>query len=256
MPDLKDRRRTIRTMVVSTVLPHAAEAIEDSRLFKRAPTTTGRGRRTGYARDDLDDSEESESEESAPASPHQIPSHLLSGTARTRNLRGSAITAHQALSRGNVGGRSATPESHLNHHEPRTSGRRRDYREESDDDAPPKFMIKLKVGRERFRQFMRDQKARAREALQNLTPTTGGAHRRSQSATPGQGTPAPGSMAPPPTTPGLQANRSPRPSNASTPGRDGQPSGAGTNPIHPHAAQIGRVDAKGPPSPEYPIVSL
>ena len=254
MPDLKDRRRTIRTMVVSTVLPYAAEAIEDSRLFKRAPPASGRGRRPGYGNmDDLDDSDESESEESAPNSP-AIPPHLLSGTARTRNMRGAATVAQQAM-RGNLG-RSATPESTLHHHETRTSGRRRDYREESgDDDAPPKLVIKIKIGRERFRQFMRDQKARSRpEALRNLTPTPG-AHRRSQSGTPGHGTPAHGSMAPPSTTQGLHSSRSPRPVNASTPGREGQPHPPSVNQIHPHAAQIGRVDAEGPPSHDHPIVN-
>ena len=253
MPDLKDRRRTIRTMVVSTVLPYAAEAIEDSRLFKRAPPASGRGRRPGYGNiEDLDDSDESASDESAPNSP-AIPPHLLSGTARTRHVRGAATVAQQAM-RGTLG-RSATPESTLHHHETRTSGRRRDYREESDDDAPPKLMIKLKLGRERFRQFMRDQKARSKpEALRNLTPTPG-AHRRSQSGTPGHGTSAHGSMAPPSTTPGLQSTRSPRPGNSSAPGRDGQHPPPTVNQIHPHAAQIGRVDAKGPPSLEHPIVS-
>ena len=254
MPDLKDRRRTIRTMVVSTVLPYAAEAIEDSRLFKRAPPASGRGRRPGYGNmDDLDDSDESESEESAPNSP-AIPPHLLAGTARTRNMRGAATVAQQAL-RGTLG-RSAPPDATLHHHETRTSGRRRDYREESgDDEAPPKLVIKIKIGRERFRQFMRDQKARSRpEALRNLTPTPG-AHRRSQSGTPGHGTPAHGSMAPPSTTQSLHSSRSPRPVNASTPGREGQPHPPSVNQIHPHAAQIGRVDAKGPPSPEHPIVN-
>ena len=254
MPDLKDRRRTIRTMVVSSVLPDAAEMVDDSRLYKRAPNASGKSRRPGFGqRDDLDDSDESESEDSAPNSP-AIPPHLLSGTARTRNMRGAATVAQQAMR--NTLGRSATPESSsLHHHETRTSGRRRDYREESVDDSPPNMLIKLKIGRERYRRWWREHKVKIQNGEPlglHLTPTPG-PHRRSQSITSNQGTPAPGTMGPPPTTPGLPPSRSPRPANTATPQREGQTPG-GVNSLHPHAAQIGRVDAKGPPSHENPIV--
>ena len=256
LPDLKDRRRTVRTMVVSSVLPYAAESVEDSRLFKRAPTTSGRGRRPGFGqKDDLDDSEESESEGSAPNSP-AIPPHLLSGTARTRGMRGAATVA-QAAMRGTLG-RSATPESsNLHHHETRTSGRRfgaKDYREDSVDDSPSKFIITLRVGRERLRQFVRDLKARAKsEHLSSIVSTPG--HRRSKSITPSQGTPSQGTMGPPPTTPGIQPIQQPRTPAGGTPQKDGQAPASGTKPSHPHAAQIGRVDAIGPPSEQNPIVS-
>ena len=252
MPDLKDRRRTIRTMVVSSVLPDAAETKEDSRLLKRAPAASGRGRRPGYGqRDDLDDSEESESEESAPDTP-AIPPHLLSGTARTRNMRGAATVAQQAMR--STLGRSATPESsNLHHHETRTSGRRRDYCEESVDDSPPNMIIKLRIGRERYRRWWREHKAKIQAESLRIHTSTPGPHRRSQSITSNQGTPAPKTMGPPPTTPGLPPNRSPRPANAAAPQPNGQPS-TGVNQIHPHAASIGRVDAVGPPSHENPIV--
>lgn len=256
LPDLKDRRRTVRTMVVSSVLPYAAEALEDSRLFKRAPTTSGRGRRPGFGqKDDLDDSEESESEESAPNSP-VIPPHLLSGTARTRGMRGAATVA-QAAMRGTLG-RSATPEtSNLHHHETRTSGRRfgtRDYQEESVDDSPPSLKITLRIPRERFRQFMRDQRARPKPEHLSSLASTPGTHRRSKSITPSQNTPNAVIMGPPPTTPGLQHAQPPRTPAGGTPQRDGQ-LGPSINPIHPHAAQIGRVDAIGPPSEHNPVVS-
>lgn len=257
LPDLKDRRRTVRTMVVSSVLPYAAETLEDSRLFKRAPTTSGRGRRPGFGhKDDLDDSEDSESEDSAPNSP-AIPPHLLSGTARTRGMRGAATVA-QAAMRSTLG-RSATPESAnlLHHHETRTSGRRsgaRDYREESVDDAPPSLMVKLRIPRERFRQFMRDQKARSKPEYLSSLASTPGPHRRSKSITPSQSTPNPGTMGPPPTTPGMQHSQPLRTPAGSTPQREGQ-HGQSVNSLHPHAAQIGRVDAIGPPSEQNPVVS-
>lgn len=247
LPDLKDRRRTIRTLLVSQILPGAAETMEDSRIFKRTATASGK-RRPGYGhKDGLDDSEESESEESAPDSP-AIPAHLLAGTARTRGMRGAATVA-QAAMRGNLA-RSATPEaSTLHHHETRTSGRRfggRDYREESvDDSLPTSLIVKLKLNRERFRQFLRDQQnTRSKPApLENSS-----SHQRSLSATPGRGTPAPGSMGPP-TTPGSQAQHPPRQHGSPAEHKEG------VNPLHPHAAQIGRVDALGPPSVERPMVS-
>ncbi|KAK3176838.1 hypothetical protein OEA41_008163 [Lepraria neglecta] len=243
LPDLKDRRRTIRTLVVSSVLPGAAESLEDSRIFKRTVTASGK-RRPGYGhKDGLDDSDESESEESAPDSP-AIPAHLFAGTARTRGMRGAATVA-QAAMRGNLA-RSATPEaSILHHHETRTSGRRfggRDYREESVDDSPPTLIVKLKISRERYRQLLRDHKPRSKPA-----PLEHTSHQRSLSATPGRGTPAPGSMGPP-TTPGSQAQHLPR--QHGSPGEHKE----GVNPLHPHAAQIGRVDALGPPSQEHPMV--
>ena len=244
LPDLKDRRRTIRTLLVSRILPGAAETMEDSRIFKRTATASGK-RRPGYGhKDGLDDSEESESEESAPDSP-AIPAHLLAGTARTRGMRGAATVA-QAAMRGNLA-RSATPEaSTLHHHETRTSGRRfggRDYREESvDDSLPTSLIVKLKFNRERYRQFLRDQNTRSKP-----TPLENSSHQRSLSATPGRGTPAPGSMGPP-TTPGSQAQHPPRQHGSPAEHKEG------VNPLHPHAAQIGRVDALGPPSAERPMV--
>ncbi len=256
LPDLKDRRRTIRTLVVSSVLPGAAESIEDSRIFKRTATASGKSRRSGYGhKDGIDDSDESDSEDSAPDSP-AIPAHLLSGTARTRGMRGAA-TAAQAAMRGNLA-RSATPEtSTLHHHETRTSGRRfggRDYREESVDDSTPTLIVKLRIPRERYRQFMRDQKNRAKQAppaaLAPPAPIDHPSHRRSTSGTPGRSTPAPGAMGPP-TTPGMNSQQqqyTPKPQGSPVEHKDG------ANPLHPHAAQIGRVDALGPPSQEHPIV--
>lgn len=262
LPDLKDRRRTIRTLVVSSVLPGAAETIEDSRIFKRtaAPTTTaGRIRRPGQGhKEGLDDSDDSESENSSGDTP-VVSSHQLSGTARTRGMRG-VVTAAQAALRGHAA-RSATPEtSTLHHHETRTSGRRfggsRDYREESVDDSPT-LVVKLRLNRERFKQLLRDQKLRTRpEPLHTTSSTSHPSTRRSQSATPGLGTPAVGAMGPPPSTPGAQHQSIPRtPGSAVQPPREGQPLAAAGQANHPHAAQIGRVDALGPPSQENPIVS-
>lgn len=259
LPDLKDRRRTIRTLVVSSVLPGAAETIEDSRIFKRttAPATTaGRARRPGQGhKEGLEDSDESESENSSGDTP-AVSSHLVSGTARTRGMRG-AVTAAQAALRGHIA-RSATPEtSSLHHHETRTSGRRfggRDYREESMDDSPT-MVIKLRLNRERFKHLLRDQKLRTRpEPLHTTSSTSHPSTRRSQSATPGLGTPAVGVMGPPPSTPSAQHQTIPRTPGSAAQPREGQPPAAG-QPIHPHAAQIGRVDAVGPPSVENPIVS-
>ncbi|KAL9628205.1 MAG: hypothetical protein Q9164_007359, partial [Protoblastenia rupestris] len=189
LPDLKDRRRTIRTSVVSSIIPGAAETLEDSRIFKRIVTASGKAKRPGYShKDGVEDSDESESEDSSPGSP-VIPSHLLSGTARTRGMRGAATVA-QAAMKGALA-RSATPEaSTLHHHETRTSGRRRDYREESVDDTPPSLILKLRISPQRFRQFLREQKSR-------IKPTPDSPQRRSQSATPGHSTPKPGSMGPP-----------------------------------------------------------
>ena len=245
LPDLKDRRRTIRTLVVSSVLPGAAETLDDSMIFKRTAAASGKGRRPGYSqKDGLDDSDESDSEESAPDSP-AIPAHLLAGTARTRGMRGAATVA-QAAMRGALG-RSATPETTiLHHHETRTSGRRfggKDYREESVEDTPPSLIVKLRIHRDRLRQFMRDQKSRSKP-----TPLEQASHQRPSSATPGRGTPAPGSMGPP-TTPGVQQHQQTRQHGSPAEQRDS------VNPLHPHAAQIGRVDAVGPPTPEHPMVS-
>lgn len=255
LPDLKDRRRTIRTLVVSSVLPGAAGTMEDSRIYKRAATASGRGRRPGQGqKDGIDDSDESESDDSVAESP-AVPAHLLAGTARTRGMRGAATVAQQAM-RGTLG-RSATPEpSTLHHHETRTSGRRfggKDYREDSVDESPT-FIIKLRIPRDRFKQYLREQKPKSNHHPSSSQPHL--SHRRSQSGTPGTGTPAAGAMGPPSSTPAPTQQSNAR-TQASSSGhqREGQPSGPIVS-IHPHAAQIGRVDAVGPPSQENPIVSF
>lgn len=254
LPDLKDRQRTVRTLVVSSVLPGAADTLEDSRIFKRSGGTSGRGRRaTTGQRDGAEDSDDSESDDSSPDSP-AIPTHLLSGTARTRGMRGAA-TAAQAAMRANFG-RSATPESSLlHHHETRTSARRiggRDYREESTDDSGT-MIIKLRLPKERFRQYMRERKARPKppEQLGSYMSNPYNTLQRSQSATSGQGTPAPGLMGPPPSTPGSAQQHPPTPGQLN----GGIPHTPGTTPVNNRALQYGRVDALYPPGPGNPPAS-
>ncbi|KAH8653058.1 hypothetical protein BGZ60DRAFT_419478 [Tricladium varicosporioides] len=220
LPDLKDRQRTVRTLVVSSVLPGAAESIEDSRLYKRIGGAAGSRKRPGQA-GDLSDS--SDSEDSSPESPAM--NNLQQGTARTRGMRGAATAAQQRMA--NLG-RSETPEATiLHHHETRTSARRfvpQQTREESVDNST--LIVKLKVGRERLRKFAREQKAGSRPPNIQQTPS----FNRSQSAL---GTPVPGSMGPP-STPNVQNQPL---TTVTTPGAQGQ---------------IGRVDAPPPPGPGQP----
>lgn len=226
LPDLKDRQRTVRTMIVSSVLPGAAETVEESRLYKRIGGPGGRGKRPGQAVGDLSDS--SDEEDSSPESPAM--SNLMSGTARTRGMRGAATAAQQRMA--NIG-RSETPETTiLHHHETRTSARRfgRDAREESMDSG--RLIVKLKVGKERLERWARDQKLGSRSANVASTPTFNRAH----SAI---GTPAPGAMGPP-STPGVQ-NQTLQPSTTPAP-----PQAQGAQ------VQIGRVDAPPPPAQGQP----
>ncbi|CAG7968841.1 unnamed protein product [Penicillium salamii] len=141
LPDLKDRQRTIRTMIVSSVIPNSVGSFEESNVIKR----TGSGRRRGMAgnRGD-DDSDEFDSDDSSVGSP-AIGPNLAQGTARTRGMRGAATAAHAAL-RASLG-QSATPEPVF--HEPRVSARRQQYREESIEESE-RLVVKLKISRDKL----------------------------------------------------------------------------------------------------------
>lgn len=200
LPDLKDRQRTVRTLIVSSVIPGAADTIEESRLYKRVGGPAGR-KRPGARDDDL--SESSDSDEAAPESPAMA---LLSGTARTRGMRGAATAAQQRMA--NIG-RSETPEATiLHHHETRTSARRfgRDAREDSVESST--FIVKLKIGKDKFKKLLRDLRSRDRPSNLATTPSF-------TRATSALGTPAPGSMGPP-STPGVQ-NQTLQPSSTPVP---------------------------------------
>ncbi|TAQ83816.1 hypothetical protein B7494_g7864 [Chlorociboria aeruginascens] len=227
LPDLKDRQRTVRTLVVSSVLPGAAETIEDSRLYKKVGG--GRGKRvTGQGFGELSGS--SDSEESAPESPAM--SQLLSGTARTRGIRGAATAAQQRMA--NLG-RSETPEATiLHHHETRTSARRFGGRDVRDESLEPSLMVKLKMpNKQLFSRWDRDTKTGRPSNLLQLSSST----RPTKSSS----TPAPGSMGPP-STPGTQSQQL-NPAAAST----------STSTAAPHI-QIGRIDAPPPiPGQSTPV---
>ncbi len=192
LPDLKDRQRTIRSLVVSSVIPGAALSTEESRIFRIAKATRKSARGQGQ-RDGFEESDESESDESGPDSP-AIPAHLLQGgTARTRGIRNAALSATVGI-RSNLSGfasvRSATPESVApSHHEGRASARKRDYKEESDDEsAPEKLIVVLKVGKPKLREWMRTQRVKDRAAhvsnVSNAGSPLPGTHSRSVSAAP------------------------------------------------------------------------
>ena len=167
LPDLKDRERTIRTLVVSSVIPAAAESIDTARLFKLS-RSSGRGRRTG--RTDGDDSDESESEESEMESEVPI---LPVQTSRGRIVR-NAATAAQAAMRATIG-RSATPEvAAIQHHEPRSSARKPpvDMRDDSVSDSPS-LIVKLRLPKDVFRQWVQNPRMRLHMPKQASTPQRG-----------------------------------------------------------------------------------
>ena len=173
LPDLKDRQRTIRSLVVSSVIPGGALTMEDSRIFRIAKASRRSGRRTGA--DEFEDSDASESEDSSPDSP-AIPAQYLSqqGTVRTRGLmRNAALTATASI-RSNLNGfmsvRSTTPEAGTPHHDARAAARRRDYKEDSDDDSlPEKLIVKLKIPRDKLRRKLRELRAQDRSTLVSIS---------------------------------------------------------------------------------------
>ncbi|KAI0907501.1 SNF5-domain-containing protein [Ustulina deusta] len=215
LPDLKERQRTIRTLVVSSTLPGAATDVEESRLYKRVAGAPGTGRRRGQGGRDGDLSDSDESDDSSPDSPA---TSALAGTARTRGMRGAASAAQQRMA--NLG-RSETPEATIHHHETRTSRRfgREVTREATEE--PQHFVVTLRVSKEKLRKLLRDPKVKQSTPAGSLTPSQ--SHSRAPSA-------SVSNNMPPPSTP-----------NAATPA---VPTRTPSNGMTP--AQIGRVDAPAP----------
>jgi SWI/SNF-related matrix-associated actin-dependent regulator of chromatin subfamily B member 1 len=223
LPDLKERQRTIRTLVVSSTLPGAAATPEESTLFKRVA-----GVRKGRVRDELSDSDESE--DSSPDSPATT---QLAGTARTRGMRGAATAAVSRMA--NIG-RSETPEATIHHHETRTSRRLgRELTREATEE-PQQMLVTLKVGKERFKKFLRDQNQKLKQSTPSGSQTPSLSHARAPSAS------AQNAM-PPPSTPNA-SNSGTAAAAARIPGSDIPP------------GQIGRQEAPAPTvtTPQPPLV--
>jgi SWI/SNF-related matrix-associated actin-dependent regulator of chromatin subfamily B protein 1 len=206
LPDLKDRQRTVRTLIVSSVLPGAAESLEESHLFK-ATRKAREGRRRG-ADDDSDDSDSDESMVDSPA-----PAQITGGTARTRGMRGAAVSA-QAAMRSAIG-RSATPELTQFQQEtpmPRsTRAQRYEAREESVTE-PTTLIVKLRISSAKLKEWQRNPRAFAKPASTPMMAPT---------SLPARGTPGANSMPPPP-SPAMApsskpAEASPRPASTPTP---------------------------------------
>ncbi|KAH8895025.1 SNF5-like protein [Thozetella sp. PMI_491] len=230
LPDLKEKPRTIRTLIVSTVLPGSAANVDETRLYKRATGAAGRGKRV-LREGELSDSEESE--DSAPDSPALS---QLQGTARTRGMRGAANVAAQRMA--NLG-RSETPEATIHHHETRTSRRfgREATREMTEE--PQQFIVTLKVTPVKLKKLLQDVKAR-----QTRAP--------SDSATPRPPSAVPGSMGPPSTPSTSNQNLPPK---AATPSASTPQAQIGAGPAPPPTAAgkgtPGKPGEPAPPPPEW-----
>ncbi|PVH96388.1 SNF5-domain-containing protein [Periconia macrospinosa] len=236
LPDLKDKLRTVRTLLVSSVLPGTAETLEESRLFK-AVRKAREGRRRGVD----EDSSESDSDESIMDSP--APAQTTGGTARTRGMRGAATAAQAALR--SAAGRSATPEiTSLQQHESRTARQLRyDAREESVATEPSSLIVKLRISPAKFKEWVKDPKAflKAASSTPLMAPTP----------LPARNAPVTSSMPPPP-SPAVPARSTPAP--AASPAEN-SPNPPPTPSPAPQTSQTwkytedGRTDAPWPVPP-------
>lgn len=192
LPDLKERQRTIRTLIVSSTLPGAADNPEESRLYKMS-------KQKKRAIRDGDLSESDDSDDSAPDSPAPT-SFLAQGTARTRGMRGAASAAAQRMA--NLG-RSETPDASgiMHHHETRTSRRFRDETEE-----PQHMYVTVKCNKDKLRRVMRGDYVFAPEPQAPRPPTAS----------------TPSRAMPPPSTPSAST---PQPANTGSGGTAGFPAG-------------------------------
>ncbi|ORY13293.1 hypothetical protein BCR34DRAFT_481381 [Clohesyomyces aquaticus] len=233
LPDLKDRQRTARTLVISSVLPGAAETPEESRMFKTSRSSKRAGGRPGRT-DGGDDSDESESDDSGPDSP--APSQPI-GTARTRGVRMAANAAQAAMR--TAMGRSATPEvSSLHHHETRTSSRRigHEVREESTSE-PTSLIVKLQISPKKFREHLQNPKSLQRTVS---TPVMAPAPSPARNAT---------SMPPPPAMPPRSTPTNGAPSGEASPRLPSTPTPTPQPQQQWHYYADGRADAPYPVPP-------
>lgn len=238
LPDLKDRQRTVRTLIVSSVLPGAAENIEESHIFKITRSKKSSGRPGRVHEDDSDDSDSDDSVMESPA-PSQ-----LHGTARTRGMRGAATVAQAAMR--SALGRSATPELSSLQHEVRASSRslRYEAREESVSE-PTSLIVRLRISPRKLREFLLNPKAFAKPATAPLTAPTLPFARN---------TPAANSMPPPPSP--AMAPR-PKPTVPGPPSVDASSKGPPTPTQTPYKYYPdGRADAPFPLPTATPTVSL
>ncbi|KAI9654582.1 MAG: SWI/SNF chromatin-remodeling complex subunit [Alyxoria varia] len=288
LPDLKDRPQTWRTSVVSSTIPGCAETIESSGLY-RFKRVDKRGRKPWKnVGGDGSDLELSESEESDAESAVRQP---LQGTNRTRGMRGAASAA-QAAMKANFARSQSPPElsATQHHHETRTLPRRLGGREAREDSEPGSLIVRLRLPREKFRQWLRDWKAGKTERTPQSIPTPqqqagfppgypanasslrGGGG--SASSTPRFGG-TPGAMGPPQGTPNMinrqlpphlqhqqqqqmqgQTGRQPSVGGSSTPGdsTQSQQRSSSMNPqqMHRDGSQTALTPARTTPVPNHP----
>lgn len=162
LPDLKDRQRTVRSLIVHSVIPGAVESFETTGILKTR--RGGRSARPGRKGNEDDDSDELEEEESGAESPAPASIVNTGGTARTRGMRGAAVAAQANMQRG-YGGRSATPDSQILSApppEPRASTRKSGLREESGLDDSDQLIVKLKIGKAKLKAWWDEYRAKKR----------------------------------------------------------------------------------------------
>lgn len=192
LPDLKDRPKTWRTMLVSAVIPGCVDALADTGLVRAAPRAPAgaagaagavgaRPRRSARAdaatASSMADSSSDDSDSSTSDSPGPTAAHLLHGTARTRGIRGAASAAAAAMRAAAAAASARSPPAaadlpFAHHHEtrPRRAAGPAGYdtREQSPG-ADGSLVVRLRVGRDRLRRWMR-----ARQLGRPMGPSGGG----------------------------------------------------------------------------------